>query len=1272
MASSVIGILTSLGLSEEDSVDQILTKLVDYNLVTTDELHNIQNISVKPLPNIVRNQADILKQRMYGIATDEDYGLPIVINRRMVLIRYILDKLNIKIDDMSENLRNGSFIVNSAYNDEDGRNIKRIYETKEHAAQTEADLAGVIITLQNNIEAGHVVAGKAVSDHFGNIINSHYETKEDASTKNTAITNQVNTLETNLENGTFVVNKATNDSQGNNINSHYETKNDASTKLAEAKNYTNSEVNRLYQLILGENYNELYNTFKEISDYILSDQTAAAQMLSKINQNTSDISTNESAITSNFNYISGVEKSLSETIERVVDAERNINALVDDKVDKVEGKQLSTNDLTNELLALLQDKYNKEQTDGFINSLNNNLQSQINEIRQILSTNDVDFDTLQELVNALKNNVANINDIFTTLNKKEDKSNLKALAYKDSLSKGDVGLENVRNVESYSKGETDAELEDIRKSIDSLSGVTGETQVQLANYYTKTQANALYDEKVDKTTTVNGHALSGNVTVTKSDVGLSNVSNDSQVKRSEMGVASGVATLDSNGKIPSYQLPSYVDDVLEYSSKSSFPTTGEVGKIYLANDKNIVYRWSGSSYVEISASLALGETSSTAYAGDKGKANATNIANILNGTTTVPKATTSTKVGTSDIGGTTTPIYLKAGVPTPLSYTISKSVPSDAKFTDTDTGATSVTTTGNGNAVTTASYDASTRKLTLTKGATFLTSHQSLANYSTLANTIKSLSISGKVITYTKGDDSTGTITTQDTNTWRGIVDNLTSTSTTESLSANQGKVLNDKFASYLTTASAAETYQPKGNYLTSIPTASTTVTGGVKVGSNITVTSGTISLTKSNVTTALGYTPPTTNTTYDVATTSANGLMSSTDKTKINYITIDTNKVVIGADSTASTYGTAVGDNATASGSYATAIGRLTEATGSHSIAIGQAYSNGNYGIAIGESETYVTSSVHGGIAIGEYAQVSGNMSIAIGSMGSDGDSDFECVASKPYTISIGNGSQAKGEYGISIGHLSSVVNTDGIAIGNGAKAEMTQSISIGTNAISNGGSATISIGQNSNGGYSGIAIGNSASGGYYGVAIGNGAVSSAQRGIAIGPGVTSGSSGSSGYVKIGSSSNPYYYAGASTSWTASSDIRDKINITDMINCQELINRINPIYYNYNRRRSYSENCSLLDYDKEQYEKGTFAEENITLGFRAQEVATALEELYGDECFGNIIVHEFEEDKETGQKEDAYFMNNAELIPVIVGALKEQQMLIKNLIARIEQLEKK
>lgn len=90
---------------------------------------------------------------------------------------------------------------------------------------------------------------------------------------------------------------------------------------------------------------------------------------------------------------------------------------------------------------------------------------------------------------------------------------------------------------------------------------------------------------------------------------------------STKGQPGGLAELDSTGKVPAAQLPSYVDDVLEYSTKAQFPQTGETGKIYVAKDTNLTYRWTGTQYLEISQSLALGETPSTAYPGDKGKAN---------------------------------------------------------------------------------------------------------------------------------------------------------------------------------------------------------------------------------------------------------------------------------------------------------------------------------------------------------------------------------------------------------------------------------------------------------------------------------------------------------------------------------------------------------------------------------------------------------------------------------------------------------------------------
>ena len=192
-----------------------------------------------------------------------------------------------------------------------------------------------------------------------------------------------------------------------------------------------------------------------------------------------------------------------------------------------------------------------------------------------------------------------------------------------NLDKSDVGLDKVDNTADIDKPVSTAQQQAITSAKNSVNSAL---------------ANHLNDKN-------NPHK------VNKSQVGLSNVTNDAQVKRSEMGVASGVATLDSNGKVPSSQLPSYVDDVLEYSNKSVFPVTGETGKIYVDTTANLTYRWSGSQYVEISPSLALGETSSTAYSGDKGKAT-TDKVNTHVANTTNPHNVTKAQVGLSNVDNT--------------------------------------------------------------------------------------------------------------------------------------------------------------------------------------------------------------------------------------------------------------------------------------------------------------------------------------------------------------------------------------------------------------------------------------------------------------------------------------------------------------------------------------------------------------------------------------------------------------------------------------------
>lgn len=102
------------------------------------------------------------------------------------------------------------------------------------------------------------------------------------------------------------------------------------------------------------------------------------------------------------------------------------------------------------------------------------------------------------------------------------------------------------------------------------------------------------------------------------------------------------------GTIAAANLPSYVDDVLEYAGTSKFPSTGEAGKIYTDTTTNKIYRWGGSSYVVISDTIALGETNSTAYRGDRGKT-AYNHSQITSGN---PHKVTKSDVGLGSVDNT--------------------------------------------------------------------------------------------------------------------------------------------------------------------------------------------------------------------------------------------------------------------------------------------------------------------------------------------------------------------------------------------------------------------------------------------------------------------------------------------------------------------------------------------------------------------------------------------------------------------------------------------
>lgn len=174
--------------------------------------------------------------------------------------------------------------------------------------------------------------------------------------------------------------------------------------------------------------------------------------------------------------------------------------------------------------------------------------------------------------------------------------------------------------------------DDIRTLIQNLA-----TDFGILSNNTNTQLNQLSGDKVDKSITINNKTLDRDISLNADDVNA--------VSKLSVGAVNGIAQLDEEGKIPASQLPSYVDDVVEvyvYEVEGELKAysdeiyqdliTPEKSKIYVdLGETEKTYRWSGTKYVEISSSLAIGETSSTAYAGDKGKETTDKVASILAG-----------------------------------------------------------------------------------------------------------------------------------------------------------------------------------------------------------------------------------------------------------------------------------------------------------------------------------------------------------------------------------------------------------------------------------------------------------------------------------------------------------------------------------------------------------------------------------------------------------------------------------------------------------------
>ena len=413
-------------------------------------------------------------------------------------------------------------------------------------------------------------------------------------------------------------------------------------------------------------------------------------------------------------------------------------------------------------------------------------------------------------------------------------------------------------------------------------GTTGTFTTQDTTYSTATSSTS----GLTKLYTSSGTATDGAITQKGITDLLSNY-----ILSSQKGLANGVAELDENGKVPSGQLPSYVDDVLECDNKSSFPATGETGKIYVDKTTNLTWRWGGSTYVEISPSLALGTTSSTAFRGDYGNTAYTHAtAKGSAFSSGLYKITTNAQGHVTAAIAVTKADITNLGIPAQdTTYSAAGSSLGLVKTGgDVTISSGTITVNDNSHNHTISNVTGLEEELDDKQNAEIALINQNLDNlkstrryYGAGSNTVTNkpddvdafgLEVYKMASGYIVQEMTVGTPSRKVgekyrryyTTTWSSWtpLPILSATPTSGQVIVSDGTTGKLKTSGF-TIGKSVPSNAVFTDTVYTLPAATSSVLGGVKIGNNITNTSGTISLTKANVVAALGYTPPTANTTY-------------------------------------------------------------------------------------------------------------------------------------------------------------------------------------------------------------------------------------------------------------------------------------------------------------------------------------------------------------------------------------------------------------------------